>query len=310
MSQFQNPMRAWPGLQEYARTVTLTPSGLRLHVYDAGASKLPVAMLLHGLGDEADTWRHIVEPLSARYRVVAPDLPGFGRSDKPMRAYTVPFLCDTVLELMDTLSIASATLIGNSLGAVIAQFITLEHSERVRGLVLIGGMLLTRKQPLSLAMLLFLLPGIGEWLYTRLRKDPQAAFETLRSYYANLDELPEADHNFLFQRVNERVWSDGQRRAYFSVLRHMAVWVMKQQGGLEGKLAQLTTPTLVIWGEHDQMMLLENAHALLDIQSSAKLVTIPGAGHMPQQERPQALLDTMIGGGDGLKPGRVVVSCD
>jgi pimeloyl-ACP methyl ester carboxylesterase len=66
MSQFQNPMRAWPGLQEYARTVTLTPSGLRLYVYDAGA----------------------------------PDLPGFGRSDKPMRAYTVPFLCDTVLELM------------------------------------------------------------------------------------------------------------------------------------------------------------------------------------------------------------------
>jgi pimeloyl-ACP methyl ester carboxylesterase len=88
------------------------------------------------------------------------------------------------------------------------------------------------------------------------------------------------------------------------------MWVMKQQGGLEGNLAQLATPTLMIRGEHDQMMLLENAQALLDIQSSAKLVTIPGAGHMPQQERPQALLDTMIGGMDGLRPGRIVVSCD
>ena len=294
MNQFQSPMRAWPGLQEYARTVTLTPSSLRLYVYDAGVSELPVAVLLHGLGDEADTWRHIVEQLSARYRVVAPDLPGFGRSDRPVRTYTGQFLCDTVLELMDTLSIASATLVGSSLGAVIAQSIALEHSERVCGLVLIGGMLLTRAQPLSLETLLFLLPGIGEWLYTRLRKDPQAAFETLRNYYANLDELPEADRNFLFQRVNERVWSDDQRRAYFSVLRHTAVWIMKQQGSLDAKLAQLAIPTLVIRGEHDQMMSVENVHALLDIQPSAKLITIPGAGHIPQQERPQALLDAIL----------------
>ena len=294
MNQFQIPMRAWPGLQAYARTVTLAPSSLRLYVYDAGASELPVAVLLHGLGDEADTWRHIVERLSARYRVVAPDLPGFGRSDKPMRPYAGQFLCDTVLELMDTLSIAGAMLIGNSLGAVIAQSIALEHSERVRGLVLIGGMLLTRARPLSLETLLFLLPGIGEWLYTRLRKDPQAAFETLRNYYANLDELPEADRNFLFQRVNERVWSDDQRRAYFSVLRHTAVWIMKQQGSLDAKLAQLTTPTLVIRGEHDQMMSVENAHALLDIQPSARLITIPGAGHIPQQEHPQALLHAIL----------------
>jgi pimeloyl-ACP methyl ester carboxylesterase len=281
-------------LEAYADTVTLPQSGLSVYVYDVGEPESSAMMLIHGLGDEADSWRHVIEPLSARFRIVALDLPGFGRSDKPRRAYSVPFLCDTVLALMDALSIAGATLVGNSLGAVIAQSIALERPERVRGLVLIGGMLLTRTQPLNLAMLSFLLPGVGEWLYTRLRKDPQAAFETLRGYYADLDGLPEADRSFLFQRVNERVWSDGQRRAYFSVLRNTAKWVPAQQRGLDEKLAQLATATLVIRGAHDQLMPLENAQALVDVQPSAKLVTIPGAGHLPQQERPQALLDAIL----------------
>jgi pimeloyl-ACP methyl ester carboxylesterase len=294
MSQFQGPMRAWPGLEAYAHTIGLAQSGLNLYVYDTGQSESPAVVLIHGLGDESDSWRHVVEPLSARYRVVAPDLPGFGRSDKPRRAYTVPFLCDTVLGLMDALSIASATLIGSSLGAVIAQSIALERRERVRGLVLIGGTLLAGTQPLNLPMLLFLVPGVGEWLYTRLRKDPQAAFETLRGYYADLDELPEADRAFLFQRVNERVWSDGQRRAYFSVLRHTATWVPRQQRDLDKKLAQLATPTLVIRGEHDYLMPVANAQALADVQPSATLVTIPRVGHLPQQERPQALLDAIL----------------
>jgi pimeloyl-ACP methyl ester carboxylesterase len=287
-------MRAWPGLEAYARTIGLARSGLNLYAYDTGKSESPAVVLIHGLGDESDSWRHVVEPLSARYRVVAPDLPGFGRSDKPRRAYTVPFLCDTVLALMDALSIAGATLIGNSLGAVIAQSIALERRERVRSLVLIGGTLLAGTQPLNLPMMLFLLPGVGEWLYTRLRKDPQAAFETLRGYYADLDGLPEADRDFMFQRVNERVWSDGQRRAYFSVLRHTAMWVPRQQRGLDEKLARLATPTLVIRGEHDHLMPVANAQALVDVQPSIRLVTIPGAGHLPQQERPRALLDAIL----------------
>ena len=294
MNQCQEPMRAWPGLEAYGGSVTLAQGGLSLYVFDAGKPESPAVMLIHGLGDEADSWRHVVEPLSARFRVVALDLPGFGRSDKPRRAYTVPFLCDTVVALMDALSIADATLVGNSMGAVVSQSIALERPERVRGLVLIGGALLNRKQPLNLAMLLFLLPGVGEWLYTRLRKDSRAAYETLRGYYADLDGLPEADRTFLFQRVNERVWSDGQRRAYFSVLRHTALRVAKQQRDLEARLAGLTVPTLMIRGEHDHMMPPENADALVAIQASAKLITIPGAGHLPQQERPQILVDTIL----------------
>lgn len=294
MSRYQHPMQAWPALQQYARVVTLARSGVQLYVYEAGSPDSPVALLVHGLGDEADSWRHVIAPLATRYHVVALDLPGFGRSDQSRRAYTAPFLCDTILELMDTLSIAQATLIGSSLGAVLSQFIGLKHVERVSGLVLIDGTLLAHKQPLNLTMLLFLVPGVGEWLYTRLRKNPQAAFETLCSYYADLDALPEKDRDFLFQRVNERVWSDGQRRAYFSVLRNLAGWVTRQQRNLNTRLARLQVPTLVVWGEQDQVMPVDNARALVDVQPSAKLVVLPGVGHLPQQESPDAVLCAIL----------------
>jgi len=294
MNRYQNPMQAWPGLQPYTHTVKLTRNGLTLHVYKAGSPDAPAALLIHGLGDEADTWRHVFEPLSAQYHVVALDLPGFGRSDPASRAYTAPFLCDTILDLMDTLLISQATLIGSSLGAVLSHFLALEHADRVSGLVLIDGTLLSHKQPLNLSLLLFLVPGIGEWLYTRLRKKPQAAFETLRGYYADLDALPEADREFLFQRVNERVWSDKQRRAYFSVLRHLAGWVTQQQRGLDERLANLPHPTLVIWGEQDHIAPIENGQALVKVQPSARLVTLPNTGHLPQQEQPDALLHTIL----------------
>ena len=100
-------------------------------------------MLLHGLGDEADTWRHVFPLLSAGCRAIAPDLPGFGRSGKPACKSTIPFFADTMLELLDLLSIRRAILVGHSMGAVIAHTIALEHPERVERLVLISGSLVS-----------------------------------------------------------------------------------------------------------------------------------------------------------------------
>ncbi|MCS6863432.1 MAG: alpha/beta fold hydrolase, partial [Abditibacteriales bacterium] len=84
MSEFQRPMEPWPALAPYVRKVQLR-SGLTLFAFEAGAPDAPPLLLIHGLGDEADTWRHVFLPLAERYHVIAPDLPGFGRSDKPRR---------------------------------------------------------------------------------------------------------------------------------------------------------------------------------------------------------------------------------
>jgi pimeloyl-ACP methyl ester carboxylesterase len=165
MNLYSRPMSPWPELERYARAVRLPKNGLTLYTYDAGAGTATPMLLIHGLGDEADTWRHLITPLSADRRVVALDLPGFGRSDKPERPYTLPFFQDVVIELLDTLAIQRAILIGHSLGAVLAHSVALNYSERVERLILIDGSLVARSQKIDLATMLFLIPGLGEWLY-------------------------------------------------------------------------------------------------------------------------------------------------
>jgi pimeloyl-ACP methyl ester carboxylesterase len=285
-------------LEPYARQVHLSRSDCTLYLYEAGPAASDPLLLIHGLADEADTWRHLIPALSEGHRVLAPDLPGFGRSDKPRRAYTVSFFQETMLELSDVLEVQKATLVGHSLGAIIAQSIALEHPERVKRLVLIGGSLVAVPRRaggrrLDLGTLLFLIPVLGEWLYSRLRKDPEAAYETLRPYYGDLDRLPEADRRFLYQRVNERVWSDGQRRAFFATFRHLARWLPAQQKRLPARLAGCEVPTTAIWGELDRMNPVESAHQLVALQPVARAVVVPGAGHNVHQEKPEAVLRAM-----------------
>lgn len=290
-------MRPWPGLEPYTRQVTLPDSGLCLHVYDAGPRDAPALVLLHGLGDEADTWRYLIPPLAQRYRVLAPDLPGFGRS-AGLRRYTLPGVLDTLWALLDALALSQVTLLGNSLGAMLGQALALARPERVRQLVLLDGGLVNR-QPLSLGLLLFMTPGLGEWLYTRLRRDPQAAYASLRPFYADLDGLPQADRDFLFRRVNARVWSDRQRRAYLALLRRLGPWLAGMQKQLPAQLAGLSAPTLILYGEQDAINSPENGRALAALLPSARLAFIPGAGHLPHQERPEAVLAELRAAGIG-----------
>ncbi len=285
-------MEPWPDLAPYAKQLSLARSNHSLFLYDAGPEDAPVLVLIHGLGDEADSWRHVVEPLTAEQRVLVPDLPGFGRSD-PLDSYAIEAHIETLLGLLDTLGIERATLIGNSLGGMLAHVIALRHPERVRGAVLIGGVLYATGQRFDLSLLLFLIPGVGEGLYSRLQRDPQAAYDSLRPYYADLDALPEADRDFLFQRVNQRVRSEHQRRAYLGTLRHLVTWLPRQQRGLKERLAALDVSTLVLFGEEDAIADPTSGEALLDVQPSARFLTIPDAGHVVQQERPEALLDVI-----------------
>lgn len=294
-SIYQKPMPPWPALEPYARQVHLARNGLSVHIYATSAGTALPAVLIHGLGDEADTWRHVFPLVAPHRQVIALDLPGFGRSDKPGRAYTLPFFQDVIVELLDVLQIPEAILVGHSFGAAIAQAITLDIPLRAGRLVLIGGSLVNRVQKINPAILIFMLPVLGEWLYNRLRGDPQAAYRTLEPYYAAIDRLPEADRKFLFERVNQRVWDDGQRQAFLSTLRSFARWLPRQQSGLPDRLASLATPTTILWGEADRINPVENGRALVSIQPSAHLVLVPGAGHNLHQEQPDVVLDAIEG---------------
>jgi pimeloyl-ACP methyl ester carboxylesterase len=293
-TDYRGPMDPYPGLESMARQVYLARAALRLFYFEAGAATSPAILMVHGLGDEADTWRHLIAPLSQCHRALAPDLPGFGRSELLPGRYSLDAAELVLLELLDTLDIDRVLLVGHSLGAMLCHALCLHHRDRVTGLVLIGGGISPARRKVDLQSLLFVMPGVGEWIYNRFRRDPQAAYDSLRPFYHNLDGLPSDEREFLFRRVNQRVWSDRQRRAFFGTLRSMAGFE-RVMAAVKSQISAIDTSTVVLWGEHDQVNAVESGEALVAAQPSARLVIVPGAGHNVQQEAPQAVLEAVVG---------------
>jgi len=289
-SKYKHPMQAWPSLKHKSHQARSLANNLSIFFFEDGEENAQTLILIHGLGDEADTWRHVISALAKDYHVIALDLPGFGRSSQPDRDYSPEFFMSTIISLMDKLSIDKTILMGSSLGGILSHGLAINYPNRFSGLILVGGALLQSSALHDWSLKLMGIPMIGEWLYTRLRKDPQAAYDSLRNVYHDLDALPEEDRKFLFERVNQRVWSNEQRRAYFSTLRKLAPWAKAKQKNLKNKLENLTPPTLVIRGEHDSLFSDENAKEIIELQPNTAKVTIDNVGHLPHQENPKAFL--------------------
>ncbi len=294
MTDYTSPMQPLPGLKPDAREITL-PDGLTLFAYDAGDPEAPPLVLVHGLGSEADTWRSVIRPLSQNYRVIAPDLPGFGRSDEVKGGYTMDVHTGALLGLMDALSLEMVTLCGHSLGGILCHVLAVDHPDRIEKLILAGGTLTQRGSSFNLEGLLSLVPFVGEFLYNRLRRDPDEAYKSLYGYYHNLDSMPQEDRDFLYERVNRRVWSDKQRHAYFSTFRRMVIFGMTKIGAYQKKLPDLQVPTRVVWGRDDKVISVESGRATVEAQPNADLKVIPTAGHNVQEEKPEAFLEMVDG---------------
>lgn len=289
-SLYQKEMKPWPGLEDFGRTINLSEKNLNVFCFDSGDTKKPGLVMLHGLGDEADTWRHVFLPLSESFRVIAIDLPGFGRSDRPDIAYTPRLFMDTISKALEVIDVRHAVLMGNSLGGILSHALAIKYPDMIKSLILVDGALLQLSAVRDTALSLMRLPVLGEWFYTRLRKNPDSAYDSLRSVYHDLDSLPQSDQDFLYYRVNQRVWSNGQRRAYFSTLRNLTPWVRDSQVDLPVRLAALQTPTLVIRGESDHLFPEENGKGVSEVQPNASIFTIEDAKHLPHQEQPERFL--------------------
>jgi len=286
-------MRIPSSLEPWATRVTLPGSGRQLFCYDAGPRDASAMMLVHGLGDEADTWRRVVAPLSQRFRVVAPDLPGFGRSPLPRHVrLRPPFLAAVLLELAAHLGLRETALVGSSLGALLCQVMALSRPELVSRLVLVDGGLLAMNR-FNPALLLMLIPGIGERRYRGFASDLEAAWLSLFPYYANLGALPQEQRDFLRERVAERVTSTSQMRAYFSSFRGLVTW-MALAGRRAGRRASASgIPATYVWGEQDHILPLAEGTSAHRQHPGSHLAVIPGAGHLPHQETPERFLEAV-----------------
>ncbi len=256
-------------------------AGLHLHVRDTGPRDAPVLILLHGFGASLQTWEPWAARLEARYRVIRFDLPGFGLTGQdPTGDYTDARSVDVLLALMDQLAIARGTLIGNSLGGKIAWNFALDHPERVDRLVLISpdgfaspGFEYGRraKLPLMVRLLPYVMPR------AMLRS-------SLVPAYGDPSHLTEA----IVTRYRDLMLAPGVRVA---MLARMQQVMLQDPVPL---LRRIRAPTLLLWGDRDGMIPVANARDYADAMPNARLVTLPGLGHVPFEEAPDRSLAPVL----------------
>lgn len=259
---------------------TLRVNGADVFVADTGGDAPPV-VLLHGGGPGASglsNYSRNVEALSRNFRVLVPDLPGYGRSSKFVD-HDDPFgyLADTIRGVLDELRLPSAHLVGNSYGGAAALRLALDTPQRVGKLVLMGpgGIGTTRGLPTEgLKSLLSYYGGDGPsreklatFIRTYLVYDGAAVPDDLIDlrYRASVD--PEVVANPPLQRPS------GIR----------TLWRMDLTR--DKRLRQLDTPALVLWGRDDKVNRPSGGPMLLDLMPNAELVMTSHTGHWMQWER-------------------------
>jgi 4,5:9,10-diseco-3-hydroxy-5,9,17-trioxoandrosta-1(10),2-diene-4-oate hydrolase len=264
---------------------TVVVDGKPIFVAESGTG--PAVVMLHGGGPGASgvsNYSRNIDALAARFRVIVPDMPGYGRSDKHVD-HSDPFgyLADMIRGLLDELDIATAHLIGNSYGGAAALRLALDAPHRVGRLVLMGpgGIGTTRGVPTAgLKSLLAYYGGDGP------SRDKLEAF--IRNYLVYEGASVPDDLIELRYRASidpEAVANPPLRRP--SGLRTM--WRMDLTR--DPRLKRLQTPTLVLWGRDDKVNRPAGGPMLLNAMPNAELVMTSHTGHWMQWERAELFND-------------------
>lgn len=260
-------------------------AGLRLHVRDSGARggqpanqpNPPVVVLLHGFGSSLHTWEPWAQALAGTHRVIRYDLPGAGLTGAdPTGDYSDERGMQVLLALLDQLGVARASVVGHSMGGRLAFRFAATHPGRVDKLVLVA--------PDGFASPGFEydkapdVPALARLMRHAL---PKALLRmSLEPAYADTRLMTDDT----VTRYHDMMLAPGVRDA---LLARMEQMMLREPTAV---LSTIRAPTLLLWGDRDAMIPVANAQDYLRAMPDARLVTLPGVGHLPHEEAPAASL--------------------
>ena len=239
----------------------------------------PALLLIHGFLVSHKEWLSVLPALSERFRVIAPDLPGAGASEKisPERyPYTLDSFASTLFEVLDVLEVPQAHVVGHSMGGGIAITLAADRPERVDRLVLCDSASYAFRLPWK-GKLPFL-PGIGPLLMKHLYGRAM-----MRDYFRN--DVWSGHAGVDLARVDE-YFSDfdpteAREAGYATLMRSLA-----DVSPLASKIRAIRAPTLVIWGDEDRLFPTALGERLARDIPKATLRIVPHSGHAPNEEHP------------------------
>ena len=176
-------------------------NGYAIRYLEYGSSNSKVLILMHGMGASADRWSRVVSTLSKYFRVIAPDIIGFGYSDKPTIEYTMDFFLDFFSGFLDSLKIPKASVIGSSFGGHVATEFAIRQNRKVDRLVLAApaGIMRTSTPVLDGYIMAALYPTYENALkaFRDMAYDPDLVTEDTVVDFVNRMRLPNAKYAFM-----------------------------------------------------------------------------------------------------------------
>jgi pimeloyl-ACP methyl ester carboxylesterase len=260
--------------QRYAATnpQTMEVDGLRLHYKESGPKDAPALLLLHGFGSSLQTWDEWSLKLESSYRVIRLDLPGFGLTGaSPVHDYSEETDVAILTHFVDKLGLNQFSVIGHSMGGKMAWSLAASQPNRVKALVLMAP------------------DGFPEAKYIGIKPYEVPAIMGLMKYF-----LPK----YFVQKSIEPAFADAKAlngaliNRYYDMLRAPGV-----RGAILDRsnqtiytdpvprLKNIKAPTLLLWGEQDQMIPSANAQSYSGILSNSTTIVVPDLGHLLQEEQ-------------------------
>lgn len=254
-----------------------------IHTFYLEAGEGPTVILLHGLGATNASLLPTVMELARDHHVVAPDLPGFGASSKPLRTYDAEFFSKWLHDFMDRLDIEHAHLIGNSMGGRIAIEMGLRFPEKVDKLCLFTPSPAFLKKREWVRLVRVLRPELAVVPLMLRKKDVIGGTKRM---FARPSRLADAWYQGAADEFL-RVFSTVRGRiAFFSAARQIYLEEPHGERGFWDRLKTLSPPALFIWGSHDRLVPAKFAKHVGEALPQARSVVLDECGHVPQYELP------------------------
>jgi pimeloyl-ACP methyl ester carboxylesterase len=250
----------------------------------------PPLLLVHGMAGSSSTWRYVMPELARDHTVLAPDLPGHGRSAKGRGDYSLGSLATSLRDLLVALDIERVTIVGQSLGGGVAMQFAYQYPERCDRLVLVSSGGLGQDVHLLLRALSF--PGTEYLLALGCASPLRDAGDAIAGVLARVGLRPQA-------RIEE-MWrayaslADGEtRQAFLRTLRSVVDASGQCVSATDRLYLTSVMPTLIVWGDADRIIPVAHAHAAHDAMPGSRLEIFPGAGHFPHCEAPEHFVDVL-----------------
>lgn len=246
----------------------------KIRYLEEGNSELNL-ILMHGLGGYAERWTNLIPLLSKKFRIFAPDLIGYGQSDKPSEDYTPELFVKFVFDFIESLGIKKTFMIGTSLGGQIVAECAATQSSTIEKIILISPAGIMRKSTPTLDA------------YTMAALYPTK--ESVKNAYQMMIGPGKQVSEISIERFVTHMSRPNAKMVFLSTLLGL-----KNAPDLYEKLEKIIIPTLLIWGKEDKLIPFEYSQQFVSHIKNCEFMPMEGCGHSPYVEEPEKLAEFIL----------------